>query len=124
MKVKGQAQFHPLKFLKGLIAELIIYERTPVLSVEGHTAWTGQGNVRAEKIVFACHYPFINFPGLYFSRMHQERSYVLALENTRQEEGMYIGAGSMPYSFRFPLSGVTRRANRTGMSSPDFRNGA
>lgn len=106
------------------MAELIIYERTPVLSVEGHTARTGQGNVRAEKIVFACHYPFINFPGLYFSRMHQERSYVLALENTRQEEGMYIGAGSMPYSFRFPLSGATLRANRTGMLYPDFRNGA
>lgn len=113
-----------IKVSEGLMAELIIYERTPVLSVDGHTARTGQGNVRAEKIVFACHYPFINFPGLYFSRMHQERSYVLALENTRQEEGMYIGAGSMPYSFRFPLSDVTRRANRTGMLYPDFRNGA
>lgn len=100
VKVEGQAQFHPLKFIKGLIDELDIYEQTPVLSVEGGTARTERAKIRAEAIVFACHYPFINFPGMYFSRIHQERSYVLALENAGQDQGMYIGAGAMPYSFR------------------------
>lgn len=42
---------------EGADSRTVIYERTPVLSLEGHTARTGQGNVRAEKIVFACHYP-------------------------------------------------------------------
>ena len=61
---------------------------------------TERGNVRAERIVFACHYPFVNFPGMYFARMHQERSYVLALENAERIEGMWIGAETGGWSFR------------------------
>lgn len=37
---------------------------------------------------------------MYFTRMHQERSYVLALENTGRIEGMYIGDGEEKLSFR------------------------
>lgn len=56
--------------------------------------------MKADYIVFAAHFPFINFPGMYFTRMHQERSYVLALENTGRIEGMYIGDGEEKLSFR------------------------
>ena len=65
-----------------------------------HTVKTPCGSVRAEKIVFATHYPFVNFPGMYFIRMHQERSYVLALEDTEPINGMYIGDGKDTLSFR------------------------
>lgn len=95
-----QAQFHPLKFLNVVSDELTVYEKTPVRAVEDHLVITERGRVRAEKIVFACHYPFVNFPGMYFARMHQERSYVLALENAAQVDGMWIGAGDNGYSFR------------------------
>lgn len=95
-----QAQFHPLKFLKPLTESLTIYERTPVSTVKEHTLITPKGNVTAEHIIFATHYPFINFPGLYFARMHQERSYVLALENTPLTEGMFIGNDENACSFR------------------------
>ena len=100
VRVERQAQFHPLKFLKAISEPLTIYENTPVRRVENHTLFTGGGKVRAERIVFACHYPFVNFPGLYFARMHQERSYVLALENAPCPDGMWIGAGDGGYSFR------------------------
>lgn len=100
VRVYGQAQFHPLKFIRGISENLRIYENTPVQSVEGNQVRTEQGTVRGEKIIFACHYPFVNFPGLYFSRIHQERSYILALENAQQAEGMYMGVGDKPYSFR------------------------
>ena len=95
-----QAQFHPLKFLRHISEPLTIYENTPVRSVEGQLIHTDRGDVRAERMVFACHYPFLNFPGMYFARMHQERSYVLALENATQMDGMWIGAGEGAYSFR------------------------
>lgn len=95
-----QAQFHPLKFLSAVSEELTIYEHTPVRSVDGDLIVTEHGTVQAEHIVFACHYPFINFPGLYFARMHQERSYVLALKNVPQIEGMWIGGEQESYSFR------------------------
>ncbi len=97
---EGQAQFHPLKFLSALTEPLTIYEHTTVLRVEGQQIVTNRGTVTAKHIVFACHYPFVNFPGMFFARMHQERSYVLALENAKQMEGMWIGSGEHVYSFR------------------------
>ncbi len=99
-KFDGQAQFHPLKFLKAVSEPLEIFERTPVLDVDGGTLRTERGKVEAEQVVFACHFPFVNFPGMYFARMHQERSYVLALEGAGPLEGMFIGAEDYPYSFR------------------------
>ena len=54
----------------------------------------------AKSIVIATHYPIINTPGYYFMRMHQERSYVIALENAQQLKGAYKGSGKFQYSFR------------------------
>ena len=95
-----QAQFHPIKFIKAISESLTVYENTPVTSVEGHRIKTKGGEVQAEKIVFATHFPFINFPGMYFARMHQERSYVLALKGIGQVDGMFLGEGKNAYSFR------------------------
>lgn len=100
VRFTGQAQFHPLKFLYAAADLLTVYERTPVERVEGHDAVTPRGRVRAKKLVFACHYPFVNFPGLYFARMHQERSYVLALENAPIPKGMYYGYEAYACSMR------------------------
>ena len=96
----GQAEFHPLKFIGALAEELEIYEETPVKEVEEHLVKTPGGSVRADKIVFAVHFPFINFPGMYFARMHQERSYVLALENAGTVDGLYIREGEDVLAFR------------------------
>ena len=95
-----QAQFHPLQFLEHIARPLTVYENTPVLRVEEDRIQTPNAAVRAKQIVFACHYPFVNFPGLYFARMHQERSYVLALEHAAQVDGMWVGAASDAFSFR------------------------
>ncbi|MDO4275987.1 MAG: FAD-dependent oxidoreductase [Eubacteriales bacterium] len=111
VKFTNQAQFHPLKFLKYLTEDLTIYEKTRVLKVEEEETsddeerkvqvlTTDKGIVRARNVVFACHFPFINFPGMYFTRMHQERSYVLALKDAADLDGMFIGEGKVKYSFR------------------------
>ena len=100
VRFDGQAMFHPLKFLRAVSRELEIYEDTPVLSIEGHAIRTRNATVRAKHIVFATHYPFVNVPGWYFLRMHQERSYVLALESGWLPEGMYIGVDAGGLSFR------------------------
>ena len=100
VRFANQAQFHPLKFLQAISEPLTIYENTSVQSVEEDQLITSRGRVQAEQIVFACHFPFVNFPGMYFARMHQERSYVIALENASQMDGMWIGAEQGSYSFR------------------------
>lgn len=102
VKFTNQAQFHPLKFIRTLSKDLEIYEHTrATVVVDDNTIETSTGyKVNCNKIVFACHYPFINFPGYYFMRMHQEHIYFLALENVPQIHGMYIGMTSEGYSLR------------------------
>lgn len=87
----GQAQFHPLKFLYGAAKPLHIYEHSRVTQVEAHRVLTEFGSVSAKYIIFATHFPFVNVPGYYFMRMHQERSYVLELSGTPEIDGMYLG---------------------------------
>ncbi|MEG7531917.1 MAG: FAD-dependent oxidoreductase, partial [Hungatella sp.] len=96
----NQAQFHPLEFLQALSQELTIYETTTALSVKGNRIVTNHGAVTAEHIVFACHYPFINFPGFYFSKMYQQRSYSLALSKAQPLHGMYLSIDPNGLSFR------------------------
>ena len=100
LRFDGQAQFHPLKFLRAIAKDLTVYENTPVLRAEGHTLVTDRGTVRADKVIFACHFPFVNFPGLFFARMHQERSYVIALEGAQDLDGMYYGVDPTGLSLR------------------------
>jgi len=100
VKFQGQAQFHPLKFLKSIAEALTIYEYTDVKTVEDNRIVTDSGIVTARHIVFASHFPFINAPGYYFMRLNQERSYVLALENTPVLNGMYLGIDENGLSFR------------------------
>ncbi|MGN0794467.1 MAG: FAD-dependent oxidoreductase [Aristaeellaceae bacterium] len=101
VRLGAQAQFHPLRFLQGIADELRIHEKTRVLTVEGQQVHTERGTVTAEHIVFATHFPFINVPGLYFMRMHQERSYVLALQSPwLPKRGMYLGTDADGLSLR------------------------
>lgn len=100
IKFESQGQFHPLKFMNHLSRSLEIYENTPVLSVNEEEIQTIYGSISAEKIIFATHFPFVNFPGLYFIRMHQERSYVIALKNAPDVHGIFLGEGKDGYSLR------------------------
>lgn len=100
VRFTGQAQFNPLEFIKEISSGITVYERTKVLKVQGHDVITDRGVVKAEKIVFASHYPFVNVPGFYFAKMYQEKSYVMELGPVEDLEGMYLGVDKKAYSFR------------------------
>lgn len=100
VKFPNQAQFHPLKFIKEIVKPLKIYEHTLVEGIEDHTIITRGGKVKADTIVVTSHYPFINSPGYYFLRMHQERAYALALANAAKLDGMYKDENQSGFSFR------------------------
>lgn len=128
LKFNNQAQFNPLKFLKGISNELIIYENTRALEIKENLVVTSGGNITANNIVVATHYPIMNAPGYYFMKMHQERSYVLALENTSEIDGMYIDLNKEGYSFRtynnlLLLGGISHRTgeNEEGGSYDELR---
>lgn len=128
VKFNNQAQFNPLKFLKGISNELVIYENTRALEIKENLVVTSGGNITAKNIVVATHYPIMNAPGYYFMKMHQERSYVLALENTSEIDGMYIDLNKEGYSFRtynnlLLLGGISHRTgeNEEGGSYDELR---
>lgn len=105
VRFPNQAQMNPLAFLRGIVGDLRIYERTEVLEIlpcseEEYIVTTPDGKITARNVVIASHYPFINSPGYFFTRMHQKRSYVIALKNAPHLDGMYIDADDAGYSFR------------------------
>lgn len=100
VKVESQAQFNPLKFIKAVSKDLNIYEHTMAEKIDNMIVQTNCGKIKAKHIVIATHYPFINAPGYYFLRMYQERSYVLAVENAPEINGIYIDEDNKGYSFR------------------------
>jgi len=95
-----QAQFNPLKFLFALAKNLNIYEHTYVREMIGTQAVTEYGKIHADKVIVATHFPFINKHGSYFLKLYQHRSYVIALENAQNVNGMYVDECKTGYSFR------------------------
>ncbi len=95
-----QAQFHPLKFVAQIAQKLSIYENTFVTGFRDHTAITDKGNIIFKKLIFATHFPIDNKHGMYFMKMYQERSYVIALSGAPQVEGMYMDINKRGLSFR------------------------
>lgn len=96
----NQAQFHPLKFVAGLAKRLRIYENTYVKELKPHRAVTEKGDIVFDKVVFATHFPIDNKHGMYFMKMYQHRSYVIACEQGVNVEGMYVDEAMNGMSFR------------------------
>lgn len=97
---REQGQFHPLKFVAGLVPGLSIHEHTKVLELKpGEAVCTG-GRVRARHMIVATHFPVLNKHGGYFLKLHQHRSYVLALKHAPDFEGMYVDEAQTGLSFR------------------------
>jgi glycine/D-amino acid oxidase-like deaminating enzyme/nitrite reductase/ring-hydroxylating ferredoxin subunit len=84
----NQAQFHPLSYLYALAKKVdeapngAIYEQSMVTGVEKGspcTVHTPQATMTADTVVLATNYPIKDMPGLYFTRLHQNRSYILSV---------------------------------------------
>lgn len=119
LKLENQAIFHPLKFLYALIPHLRIFGNTAVKKLSNGTLITDYGIIKAKHIIFATRFPFFAFPGLFFSRMHQERSYSLSICNVPPLSSMYLDANKNGVTFRpwdsqIILSGF---GHRTGYAS-------
>ena len=100
VRVKDQAQFHPLKFLYAIAKDLPIYEHSKVVELMPHKAITNHGEITYKKLIIATHFPMLNKHGLYFLKLYQHRSYVIALEGAQNANGMYVDESDMGLSFR------------------------
>lgn len=100
VRLDGQAQFHPLKFVAKLAEKLPVYEHSAVREIQPSGVRLPHGRVTAQNIIVATHFPFLNKHGSYFLKLYQHRSYLLSLENVPQLSGMYVDENKTGMSFR------------------------
>lgn len=110
VEFQEQAQFNPLKYIKGLVGKILendgaIYQNSTVRTVkkdgDRYRVNTDKGSVVAKYVVVATHYPIINIPGFYFMKMYQETSYAMAVETKEPIfKGMYINVEEPKISLR------------------------
>jgi len=108
VRFDDQAEFHPRRFLLALAALIPgdgshVFERTRATGVSdgrpSRVETTG-APLTAGAIVVATHFPFLD-RGLYFARIHPERSYALGVRvRGRTPQGMYISADQPTRSIR------------------------
>ncbi len=123
---EDQAQFHPLRFLYAIAKGLNIYEHTFVREMEGTTAVTDRARISAGKVIVTTHFPMINKHGSYFLKLYQHRSYVMALENAQNVDGMYVDESRTGFSFRnygdlLLLGGGGHRTGKSGGNWDELR---
>lgn len=113
IKMPNQARFHPLLYLKHMVDYIsshggAFYELTTMADKaeeleDGSLLLHTENGVKVtcRYAVSASHFPFYDGGGLYFTRLHAERSYVVALEpETSFPGGMYINCGNPKRSLR------------------------
>ncbi|WP_010530753.1 FAD-dependent oxidoreductase [Lentibacillus jeotgali] len=110
LKMKDQAQFHPLKYLNVLVDEAVknglkIYEHTTAVDIEYNKHPTiitrDEHRINCNYVIQASHYPFYDGQGFYPTRMYPERSYIIAVKTPEKfPGGMYINAESPSRSIR------------------------
>ena len=110
VEFENQSQFNPIKYINGLCNCILnnnseIYTNTLVYNIKKNanifSVFTSGGIINCKYVILACHYPFINFPGLYFLKMYQSTSYVIGIETDKTLfDGMYISSSEPVISFR------------------------
>lgn len=112
LKFENQAQFHPRKYMLSLIKLVTekgvqIFENTRAVELDqdeddNYVVTTNNGKtIKTKKVVIASHYPFYNKHHMYFSKIYQERSYVVAIKAKEKfPGGMYINTEEPTRSIR------------------------
>ncbi|HLO10766.1 MAG TPA: FAD-dependent oxidoreductase [Pseudoneobacillus sp.] len=139
IKMMNQAQFHPTKYLTHLVkninSDLVqLFENTTAMDIENAdgdkpVVVTKEGKrISCSFVIVASHYPFFDGLGFYFTRVYQERSYIIGIKSeTRYPGGMYISADDPTRSLRFtPYNGedlilIGGENHKTGQGIDTFK---
>ncbi len=110
LTLPNQGQFHPVKYLNGLIQEaqklgVTFYEYTRAKSLKHREEiiieTTDGFEVRPKQVLVTSHFPFNDFDGLYFSRLSPHRSYAVCVKvPSTKLSGMYINVEKPTRSIR------------------------
>ena len=107
---KNQAEFNPLKYIKGLVKSILdnngrIYTKSLCTDIKRedniYIVYVNDEKIYAKYVVLASQYPFLLVPGLYFTKMYQASSYIIGVEtNKKLPKNMYLSIDEPSFSFR------------------------
>lgn len=106
LTVSGQAQFHPLKYVRKLAAAIkdkcFIYENSAVIDFDEKegTVKTANGTVTADFIIMATHVPKGVFPVQTVLGPYREFGVAAELKNSTLKSGIYWGLDQPKHSIR------------------------
>lgn len=131
IKFPNQAQFNARKYVLSLLnilekRNVKIFENSKVEKIENgekNIIYANNCKIIAKYVVLATHFPILNFPGLHFIKMHQDKSYIIGVETTDNLfNGMYINSKDPIISFRTAIYKDNQRLLLIGGS--DHKTGA
>lgn len=106
MRFADQAQFHPVRYVKGLAGTLPqercrVFEQSRVIDWDPHRVATAAGSVKCRHVVMATHLP-LGKTGLFFTENfpHMHPVIMGRAEAARVPGGMYISVESPRHSMR------------------------
>lgn len=106
MRWDNQAQFHPVKYVKGLARTIPgdgchVFEHSRVVDYDPHRIATEAGSVRARHVLMATHMP-LGQVGLFYARAYPHIHPVIVgrVEPHRAPPGMYINLENPHHSIR------------------------
>ena len=72
-----------------------LFENSKVVDIKHrndvYEIYVNECRVECKYLIMATHYPIKNFPGMYFIKMYQDSSYVVAIETDKEIfDGIYI----------------------------------
>lgn len=121
IKFENQAQFDPVAFISATVPKMNIYENSRVLGFDGKYYYGRDFKIKADKVIVATHFPVFNRHGGFSFKLYQHRSYVIALKNAAEVNGMYLDENEKGLSFRnqgeyLILGGGSHRTGKQGGS--------
>ncbi len=126
VKFPFQAQFDPVAFAGRISQNLNIRESAHIIGFDGKFYYGKDFRARAEKVIVTTHFPIFNKHGFFSLKLYQHRSYVLALKNAGDINGMYLDESEKGLSFRnhgkyLLLGGGSHRTGKKGGSWNELR---
>ncbi|MDD2391478.1 MAG: FAD-dependent oxidoreductase [Bacilli bacterium] len=110
VKFNGQFIFNPMKYMMKIIDILIennvpLYKNSKVTKIKKkndiyEVDVNNKHKIKTKKIIMACHYPFLNPDNLYFTKIYQSKSYVVAFESKLKLKNNYLSLDKPYYYLR------------------------
>ena len=122
LMMEEQIQFHPLKLINELSKSLEIYENTKIIKLKNNIAYTNMNMIKAKDIIVTTNYPFMKWQGLFFTKLYQMKSYVIACENNNYYPFNAIGSklGDLYYRTYKDLLIIGGNDNNLGCEKSGF----